>query len=216
MNKEIRVPSREEFEEAMDKRFSTEIYNKLKKAEVAVAGLGGIGSNTAVSLARSGIGHIHLVDFDTVDLTNLNRQAYTIEHLGRLKTEALKELLLNINPYLNITTETVKVTEENAVEIFKDYPIVCEAFDNPDNKAILVNTLLANCKDMKIVSSSGMAGYESSNKIETIRIMKNLYLCGDRVTDAYAGIGLMAGRVNICAGHEANMVIRLILGIEEI
>lgn len=216
MNKEIRVPSREEFEEAMDKRFSTEIYNKLKKAEVAVAGLGGIGSNTAVSLARSGIGHIHLVDFDTVDLTNLNRQAYTIEHLGRLKTEALKELLLNINPYLNITTETVKVTEENAVEIFKDYPIVCEAFDNPDNKAILVNTLLANCKDMKIVSSSGMAGYESSNKIETKRIMKNLYLCGDRVTDAYAGIGLMAGRVNICAGHEANMVIRLILGIEEI
>ena len=216
MNKEIRVPSREEFEEAMDKRFSTEIYNKLKKAEVAVAGLGGIGSNTAVSLARSGIGHIHLVDFDTVDLTNLNRQAYTIEHLGRLKTEALKELLLNINPYLNITTETVKVTEENAVDIFKDYPIVCEAFDNPDNKAILVNTLLANCKDMKIVSSSGMAGYESSNKIETKRIMKNLYLCGDRVTDAYAGIGLMAGRVNICAGHEANMVIRLILGIEEI
>ncbi len=216
MNKEVRVPSREEFEEAMDKRFSTEIYNKLKLSEVAVAGLGGIGSNTAVSLARSGIGHIHLVDFDTVDLTNLNRQAYTIEHLGRLKTEALKELLLNINPYLNITTETVKVTEENAVEIFKDYPIVCEAFDNPDNKAILVNTLLANCKDMKIVSSSGMAGYESSNKIETKRIMKNLYLCGDRVTDAYSGIGLMAGRVNICAGHEANMVIRLILGIEEI
>ena len=216
MNKEIRVPSREEFEEAMDKRFSTEIYNKLKKAEVAVAGLGGIGSNTAVSLARSGIGHIHLVDFDEVDLTNLNRQAYTIEHLGRLKTEALKEFLLNINPYLNITTETVKVTEENAVDIFKDYPIVCEAFDNPDNKAVLVNTLLANCPDMKIVSSSGMAGYESSNRIETKRIMKNLYLCGDRVTDAYAGIGLMAGRVNICAGHEANMVIRLILGIEEI
>lgn len=216
MNKEVRVPSREEFEEAMDKRFSTEIYNKLKKAEVAVAGLGGIGSNTAVSLARSGIGHIHLVDFDEVDLTNLNRQAYTIEHLGRLKTEALKELLLNINPYLNITTEIVKVTEENAVEIFKGYPIVCEAFDNPDSKAMLVNTLLANCPGMKIVSSSGMAGYESSNKIETKRIMKNLYLCGDGVTDAYAGIGLMAGRVNICAGHEANMVIRLILGIEEI
>jgi len=216
MSKEIEIPSREEFEEAMDKRFSTEIYNKLKNAEVAVAGLGGIGSNVAVSLARSGIGHIHLVDFDTVDLTNLNRQAYTIEHLGRLKTEALKELLLTINPYLNITTETVKVTEKNAVEIFGGYEIVCEAFDNPDNKATLVNTLLVNCPHMKIVSSSGMAGYESSNKIETKRIMNNLYLCGDRVTDAYVGIGLMAGRVNICAGHEANMVIRLILGIEEI
>ncbi|MCR4943080.1 MAG: sulfur carrier protein ThiS adenylyltransferase ThiF [Clostridium sp.] len=216
MKNEVRKPSREELEEAMDKRFSTEIYKKLKEAKVAVAGLGGIGSNTAVCLARSGIGHIHLVDFDTVDLTNLNRQAYTIEHLGRLKTEALKELLLNINPYLNITTETVKVTEENAFRIFKDYPIVCEAFDNPDNKAILVNTLLEKCPDMKIVSSSGMAGYGSSNEIETKRIMKNLYLCGDRKTDAYSGIGLMAGRVSICAGHEANMVIRLILGIEEI
>ena len=216
MIKELRKPTREELEEAMDKRFSTEIYEKLKKAEVAVAGLGGIGSNAAVSLARSGIGHIHLVDFDTVDLTNLNRQAYTIEHLGMPKTEALKELLLNINPYLNITIENVKVTEENAVEIFKKYPIVCEAFDNPDNKAILVNTLLANCPDIKIVSSSGMAGFGSSNEIQTKRIMKNFYLCGDRVTDAYKGIGLMAGRVNICAGHEANMVIRLILGIEEI
>ena len=216
MIKELRKPTREELEKAMDKRFSTEIYEKLKKAEVAVAGLGGIGSNTAVSLARSGIGHIHLVDFDTVDLTNLNRQAYTIEHLGMPKTEALKELLLNINPYLNITIENVKVTEENAVEIFKKYPIVCEAFDNPDNKAILVNTLLVNCPDIKIASSSGMAGFGSSNEIQTKRIMKNFYLCGDRVTDAYKGIGLMAGRVNICAGHEANMVIRLILGIEEI
>lgn len=213
---EIRKPAKEEFEEAMDKRFSPEIYAKLKNSEVAVAGLGGIGSNTAVCLARSGIGHIHLVDFDSVDLTNLNRQAYTIEHLGRLKTEALKEILLRINPYLNITTESVKVTEENAVKIFGKYPIVCEAFDNPDNKAILVNTLLSNCPNMKIVSSSGMAGYGSSNEIQTKRIMKNFYLCGDRVTDAYAGIGLMAGRVNICAGHEANMVIRLILGIEEI
>lgn len=214
--KEIRKPAKEELEEAMDKRFSAKIYAKLKRAKVAVAGLGGIGSNTAVSLARSGIGHIHLVDFDSVDLTNLNRQAYTIEHLGQLKTEALKDLLLNINPYLNITTETVKVTEENAVKIFGEFPIVCEAFDNPDNKAMLVNTLLENCPEMKIVASSGMAGFESSNEIKTKKIMRNFYLCGDMKTDAYEGIGLMAGRVNICAGHEANMVIRLILGIEEI
>ncbi|MDD6794814.1 MAG: sulfur carrier protein ThiS adenylyltransferase ThiF [Clostridiaceae bacterium] len=216
MIEKMQKPSKRELEEAMDKRFSPEIYAKLKKAEVAVAGLGGIGSNVAVNLARSGVGHIHLVDFDTVDLTNLNRQAYTINHLGRLKTEALKEILLNINPYLNITTKTIKVTEENAVEIFKDYPIVCEAFDNPDNKAILVNAILEKCPEIKVVSASGMAGFGSSNDIKTKKVMKNFYLCGDGVTDAYKGIGLMAGRVNICAGHEANMVIRLILGIEEI
>lgn len=216
MIEERYVPSKEELEEAMDKRFSKEVYEKLKHAEVAVAGLGGIGSHVAVNLARSGIGHIHLVDFDTVDLTNLNRQAYTIQHVGRLKTEALKELLLNINPYLNITYETVKVTKDNVVNIFKDFSIVCEAFDNPDNKAMLVNTLLEKCLNTKVVASSGMAGYESSNSIKTTKVMKNFYLCGDRVSDSYSGIGLMAGRVSICAGHEANMVIRLILGIEEI
>lgn len=216
MAEEIIKPTKEELEEAMDKRFSKEIYEKLKNAKVAVAGLGGIGSHIAVNLARSGVGKIHLVDFDRVDLTNLNRQAYTIEHLGKLKTEALKEILLNINPYLDITTKTVKVTEENVISIFNKYPIVCEAFDNPDNKAMLVNNLLEKLEGVKVVSSSGMAGYESSNLIKTTKVMKNFYLCGDRVTDAYSGIGLMSGRVNICAGHASNMVIRLILGIEEI
>ena len=216
MAEEIIKPTKEELEEAMDKRFSKEIYEKLKNAKVAVAGLGGIGSHIAVNLARSGVGKIHLVDFDRVDLTNLNRQAYTIEHLGKLKTEALKEILLNINPYLDITTKTVKVTEENVISIFNKYPIVCEAFDNPDNKAMLVNNLLEKIEGVKVVSSSGMAGYESSNLIKTTKVMKNFYLCGDRVTDAYSGIGLMSGRVNICAGHASNMVIRLILGIEEI
>ncbi|MBE6051382.1 MAG: sulfur carrier protein ThiS adenylyltransferase ThiF [Clostridium sp.] len=216
MLENIKIPSKEELEEALDKRFSKEIYEKLKNAKVAVAGLGGIGSHIAVNLARSGVGKIHLVDFDRVDLTNLNRQAYTIEHLGRLKTEALREILLKINPYLDITIETVKVTEDNVLSIFKDYPIVCEAFDNPDNKALLVNNLLEHYKEMKVVSSSGMAGYGSSNEIKTIKVMKNFYLCGDRVTDAYSGIGLMSGRVNICSGHASNMVIRLILGIEEI
>lgn len=216
MAEEIIKPTKEELEEAMDKRFSKEVYKKLKNAKVAVAGLGGIGSHIAVNLARSGVGKIHLVDFDRVDLTNLNRQAYTIEHLGKLKTEALKEILLNINPYLDITTKTVKVTEENVISIFNKYPIVCEAFDNPDNKAMLVNNLLEKLEGVKVVSSSGMAGYESSNLIKTTKVMKNFYLCGDGVTDAYSGIGLMSGRVNICAGHASNMVIRLILGIEEI
>lgn len=216
MAEEIIKPTKEELEEAMDKRFSKEVYKKLKNAKVAVAGLGGIGSHIAVNLARSGVGKIHLVDFDRVDLTNLNRQAYTIEHLGKLKTEALKEILLNINPYLDITTKTVKITEENVISIFNKYPIVCEAFDNPDNKAMLVNNLLEKLEGVKVVSSSGMAGYESSNLIKTTKVMKNFYLCGDRVTDAYSGIGLMSGRVNICAGHASNMVIRLILGIEEI
>ncbi|MCI5726640.1 MAG: sulfur carrier protein ThiS adenylyltransferase ThiF [Clostridium sp.] len=210
------IITKQELDKAMDSRFSKEIHQKLKSAKVAIAGLGGLGSNVAVMLARSGIGHLHLVDFDVVDVTNLNRQVYNIEHIGISKPEALKDIISKINPYLKITTENICVTEENAVSIFGEYEYVCEAFDKAENKAMLINTILSNCNNVKIVSGSGMAGYGSSNQIKTKKIMKNLYVCGDGVSDAIEGnIGLMSPRVSICAGHEANMIIRLILGINE-
>lgn len=212
--KEQGIPSRREIEKTLQERITPQIYEKMKRAEIGIAGLGGLGSNIAVMLARTGIGHLHLVDFDKVDLTNLNRQAYHISHLNRLKTDALKELLLEINPYLDVTTKTVRVTKDNATELFGKYAIVCEAFDHPENKAMLVNTLLEQCPQMKIISGSGMAGYGSANDIVTKRAMKNLYICGDGITEVKQGISLIASRVSICAGHQANMVIRLILGIE--
>lgn len=205
-------PSREELDRAKDQRFSPEIHKKLKDSSVAVAGLGGLGSNIAVMLARSGIGHLHLVDFDSVDMTNLNRQTYMISHLGMKKTEAMEQILRDINPYVEITSDSVNVTRENAAALFGAYRIVCEAFDRPENKAVLVNTLLETCPGTVVVSGSGMAGYDSSNAIITRRAMSRLYICGDGQTDSSDGIGLMAPRVAICAGHQANMVIRLILG----
>ena len=203
----------DDLKQAMDSRFSPEIHKKLHESAVAIAGLGGLGSHIAIMLARSGVGHLHLIDFDKVDITNMNRQAYVISDLGKYKTEALKNRILAINPYLNITCDTVKLTEDNILPLLESYPIVCEAMDNPESKALLVNTLLTACPNKKLVAASGMAGYGSSNMIQTRRVMKNLYLCGDTESDAYDGIGLMAGRVNICAGHQANMIIRLILGL---
>lgn len=132
------------------------------------------------------------------------------------KTDALKSLLLKINPYLDIRTDCVKVTEANLKELFEDAQIVCEAFDNPEAKAMLVNGILEYFPEKKLVSATGMAGYESSNTINTKRMMKNFYLCGDRVTEPTYGNGLMAPRVAICAGHEANMITRLLLGEEDV
>ena len=94
-----------------------------------VAGLGGLGSNIAVMLARSGVGELLLVDFDTVDVTNLNRQMYLIPQLGKPKAEALPEILYQINPYLTYRSVCIKVTPDNVKELFSEYPIVCEAFD---------------------------------------------------------------------------------------
>ena len=203
--------AKEILDKAFDERFPQDMKEKLQNARVAVAGLGGLGSNIAVMLARSGVGHLFLVDFDVVDVTNLNRQMYMIPQLGKPKTEAILEILHDINPYLDVKTKNIKVTSDMVPELFGEYPIVCEAFDNADQKAMLISALLEKCPKTRVVSGNGMAGYGNSNAIVTEKVLGRLYICGDKVTEATTGMGLMAPRVAICAGHEANKVIELIL-----
>ena len=203
-----------ELKEALCLRHSPEVQGKLDGARVAVAGLGGLGSNVALSLARIGVGHLHLIDFDRVDLTNLNRQQYFIRHLGMYKTEALREEILEINPYLDIRTDCISVTEENLKGLFEEDTIICEAFDVPENKAMLVNGVLECFPEKRLVSASGMAGFDESNLIHTRKVMRNFYLCGDEVSEPEYGRGLMAPRGAVCAGHQANLIVRMILGEE--
>ena len=201
---------------ALKERHSSQTQALLSAGSVAIAGLGGLGSNVACALARIGVGHLHLIDFDVVDISNLNRQQYFIEHLGMKKTDAMQSLLKKINPYLDIRTDCVRVTKDNLTELFTDDSIICEAFDDPLAKAMLVNGILQLFPEKKLVSASGMAGFGSSNTILTKHPMKNFYLCGDDVSEPTYGNGLMAPRVAICAAHEANMITRLILGEEDI
>lgn len=209
------MPGEEELESMMMARHTPGVHGKVKKGKVAVAGLGGLGSNIAVMLARVGVGQLLLVDFDVVEPSNLNRQCYSISHLGMPKTAALKKQIQEINPFVKVELRDVRVTENNVRELFGGYDIVCEAFDRPEAKAVLVNTALERLPDIKVVAASGMAGCESSNLIKTVKPMKRLYLCGDLENGAGTGNGLMAPRVMVCAGHQANMVLRLLLGMEE-
>lgn len=200
-----------EIEKAFDERFSSEIKEKLHRARVAIAGLGGLGSNIALMLARSGVGELLLVDFDRVDITNLNRQMYRASHIGMYKTDAIVDMIQEINPYIHVKTCCEKVTDQNAQDIFAGYTIVCEAFDLADQKTMLISALLSQCPEMTIVSGNGMSGYADSNLIQTTQKMRRLYVCGDLQSDVGEGCGLMAPRVAICAGHQANKVIQLIL-----
>ena len=184
---------------------------KLNNAKVAIAGLGGLGSNIAVALDRIGVGHLHVIDFDKVDISNLNRQHYFISHLNKYKTQALAEQLQMINPYLNIVTDCIKVTEDNIFSLFKDEDIICEAFDVPENKAMLVNKVLELFPEKYIISGSGMAGFGHSNEIHTRKVMGKFYICGDEKTALSNENSLMAPRVAICAGHQANLITQLIL-----
>ena len=204
--------SRAEFEAALAARHGAENQAKFAHARVGIAGLGGLGSAVAFHLARLGIGTLVLADFDEVDITNLHRQQYGIAHLGMPKTEALADQIAAINPFIALETHQVRIDATNAPQLFDGCSVVCEAFDEPREKALLVETLLAMMPDTKIVSASGMAGMGSANTITTSHPLTNLYLCGDGTSDVAEAGTLVSPRVGVCAGHQANMVLRIILG----
>lgn len=198
--------------DALISRHGEELHKRFSSATVAVCGLGGLGSNIATALARSGIGKLLLIDFDCVDVTNLHRQQYKASQIGRYKAEALAENLLEIAPYTEIHTVTVKITEENFAELLKEADIVCEAFDHAESKAMLVNGVLEQLPHCYLVAASGMAGMNTPNTIRTRKIMKRFYLCGDEVSEAADSIGLVAPRVMLCAAHQAHTVLRILAG----
>lgn len=209
------IPSREVMREALNIRHGEDLQNKISAARVAVCGLGGLGSNIAIALARAGVGHLHLIDFDRVDLTNLNRQQYAVGQLGQYKTDALRETLSLVSPYCDVTCDTIQVTEENLPDLLKAEDYICEAFDRAEAKAMLVSGVLEHFPEKYLVAGSGLAGLGSANTIQTRRISKRFYLCGDGTSDSSVGLGLVASRVLVCAAHEANMILRLIAGERE-
>ena len=200
-------------EEDLLKRNVKGISKKLKKTRVCILGLGGLGSNVAVLLARSGIGYLKLVDFDIVEASNLNRQQYRISHIGIKKTEAMKSIIREINPFVEVDILDIKVDRENIYSIVGDIEIVVEAFDRAETKAMILEELLTD-KNKIVVSASGMAGLGSANEIVTRKIKDNFYLIGDNYSDYEEYSGIMSTRVMICAAHQANVVLRLIVGEE--
>ncbi|WP_462103769.1 sulfur carrier protein ThiS adenylyltransferase ThiF [Campylobacter concisus] len=208
------MPEREVLRAMIASRNSPELNLALSKAVIGVAGLGGLGSNITLSLARVGVKKLVLADFDVVEPSNLNRQQYFVRHIGMKKTQALKELINDVNPFVEVETHDIFLDEKNVASVFGECEILCEAFDNVAGKAMILNEAGASLKDKKIIGASGMAGYFSSNLIKTIKFAKNVYLCGDLTNEAKIGQGLMAPRVAICANHEANLAIRLLMGLE--
>jgi len=184
----------------------------LANATVGIAGLGGLGSNIAMMLARAGVGRLVVADYDDVDQSNLNRQNYFFSQIGTSKTEATKQMLARTNPDCIAETRSKKITRENAADIFKDCDIVCEALDDPEQKAVFVNAVLAQLPHVKLVAASGMAGLGSANGIRTRRVAQNFYLCGDEHSEASANTPVHAPRVMLCAAHQANMVLKLLSG----
>lgn len=206
------IPSAKEMRQALEKRQGRELQEKFASATVAVCGLGGLGSHIAFSLARAGIGHMILIDFDKVDVTNLHRQQYKAFQVGMNKTEALVENLKEIAPYITLTAHTQRITEANIPPLLSDADIICEAFDDPQAKAMLADAVTQAMPDKYLIAASGMAGLGSANDIRTRQITSHFYLCGDEVSDITDTAGLVSSRVMLCAAHQAHMVLRILAG----
>ncbi len=204
------IPTKEEWNKALEERHGKELYRAFSSATVAVCGLGGLGSNIAVHLARAGIGRLILIDFDRVDITNLHRQQYKADQIGMYKTDALADNLQKIAPYIALEAHTERITEENSLTLLSDADVICEAFDDAECKAIFANIVLSKLPGKYLVAASGMAGMGVTNSIKTRKITSKFYLCGDETSEVSDGIGLVAPRVALCAAHQAHTVLRIL------
>lgn len=195
--------------QGLQRYFSPEQLAVLRTAHVGIAGAGGLGSNVALMLTRSGVGSLLLVDDDVVDASNLNRQQYWPRHVGMPKVEALSGLLRELNVDIRIDVRRMRLTRENLPDVLPACPIWVEAFDRPEDKTLLVEgALLAG---LRVASASGMGGFGGAAMGK--RSMGNLVLVGDFTTDILTAPPL-APRVTEAAALLADAVLEMLLGGE--
>jgi sulfur carrier protein ThiS adenylyltransferase len=189
----------------------TPVFFEIKNSIVGIAGLGGLGSNVAVALTRLGLGKLIIADFDIVENSNLNRQQYYLDQVGRPKVDASTDNLKRINPHIDIQAHRIRLTATNIPEIFAKADVIAECFDRSEQKQMLVETVLTRMEKTVVVSVSGLAGYGKSNDIVTRRLSKRHILVGDGVSAARPGVPLTAPRVGIAAHHQANAIVEIMV-----
>lgn len=205
------IPGPDELEALLVARHGPGVHAQLKQSHVGIAGCGGLGSTLAVALARTGVGSLTLVDFDTVEPSNLNRQQFYVDQIGQSKTAALAANLCRINPYVRLECHQLKLTSCEVPRVFGRCNVVAECFDNPSAKAELSTAMRRYLPEVPLVGVSGIAGFGPASAIRSRRIFSNHFLIGDGVSAAAPGRGLLAPRVTIAAGSQANLIVRLLL-----
>lgn len=189
-------------------------FQQIKKIlgtkTVGIAGCGGLGSNCAMALARVGIGRLILVDFDEVAESNLNRQYYFTDQVGKSKVEALRENISRVNPGTEVVVHRDRISPENAVRLFGMCDVLVEAFDLADQKEMLIETVLSKMPEMPLVIGIGMAGF-GMNELVHYRVDGNIYICGDETSEISDDLPPIAPRVGMVANMQANTVVDILL-----
>ena len=199
------------FEHGLLKYLKPEQLQKIQSVKIGIGGAGGLGSNVAMMLVRTGFKNFEILDFDVIDASNLNRQQYFIHEIGLSKVDVTQKRLLDINPDLNIMIHRDKWIPENGAKFFKDCDVIVEAFDQVDNKYRFAEFYQDKAK--YLVSGVGMAGLFEKQPM-TIRRIGNMFIVGDTSTDSHQGHPPMAPRVTQCAGMMAEVVLDLTLDVK--
>ena len=149
--------------------------NKINNTTVLIVGLGGVGGYSMETLIRSGITNLILIDYDKIDITNLNRQIITNkDNIGKLKVDVAKERILSINDKANVICHDIFLDKDN-IDILDKYKIdyIVDACDSVDTKKLLIDYALD--KNIKIISSMGTANKVDPCKLEILDIRKTSY-----------------------------------------
>ena len=196
------------FEQGLQKYLTQKQLKLIQSSTIGIGGSGGLGSNVAMILVRTGFVNIEILDCDDIEPSNLNRQQYFIDEIEKNKVETLKKRLLKINPGINCITHNIEWSLDNASDFFKNREIIIESFDKPDDKTKFIEYYQDKTK--YIVSGNGMAGI-AGGTATSIKKLKNIYIIGDQSTDTGDGHPPLAPRVTACAATMADVVLNLTL-----
>jgi len=187
-----------------------EVKAKLKTKTVGIAGCGGLGSNCAVALARVGVGKLIIADFDKIEESNLNRQYFFWDQIGKVKSDTLKENIDRINPNVEVISHDVWIDESNFEDLFKECDLVIEAFDSPESKEMIGKAMNKFFSDKTLIMGIGISGWGQNDSIKATRY-DNLIICGDQVSEVSDENPPLAPRVGIVSNMQANVALEILL-----
>ena len=193
----------------------SEIQDHLSNFTVGIAGAGGLGSNCAIALARSGVGTLIICDFDKVEIGNLSRQYYFSDQIGMYKTAALKDNIARINSDMRVIIYQKKLEPSDIPLVFSSCDIIVEAFDHAEMKEMLIESVQTGLPGKPIIVGSGLAGWGNNELIRSRKVDETLYVCGDESTKV-GDLPPMAPRVGIVANMQANLAIEILMKLKHI
>ena len=187
-----------------------QISDYLSRFTVGIAGCGGLGSNCAVALARVGVGRLIIADFDIVTEQSLNRQYFFRDQIGRLKVHALRENIQRINPNIVVKAFDIKLCVSDIVELYGGCDIIVEAFDKPEMKHMIIETVRTEMPGKILITGTGVTGWGNSSGMGTRR-SANLIICGHDNLEVSSNMPALAPRMGMVANMQANEVIDILL-----